>query len=169
MKDPIKPEEKPQPNENPGAEWFAAWLPKPNSVVPCLPAEPLRPSEVNEIRIEIQAVAGHLIDPGATGVRACLPHLERAISLFGSHVNCANVNRANVNRANVPALPVPEPALDDLRRELALASGLFENAYMLQEGWAAQLGINLDGTPRQLLYSRPGAPQNEPATGSWEA
>jgi hypothetical protein len=45
-----------------------------------------------------------------------------------------------------------------LRDELALANRLFENAYALQATWAMHLGLNMDGSPRQLLYGRHGEP-----------
>ena len=159
-----------------GGEWFAAWLPKPVSPKPVSPshaesilveapeaAEPVEPtppapSPFEEARSELQAVTEHLIDPSAKGIRASIPHLERAVTAFGRYVKTKE-------------LPTVEPALDTLRAELALATTLFENAYSLQAGWASQLGLNLDGTPRQLLYSMPGAPVVSTGTShaeTWE-
>jgi hypothetical protein len=82
-------------------------------------------------------------------VRASLPHLERAIAIFGTNLP---------PKGDWQGKPVSTllPELDALRVELALANRLFENAYLLQAGWAAQAGLNMDGTARQLLYGRRG-------------
>lgn len=144
--------------ENQRPEWFAAWLPRPP--IPLHPAKPTRPPEtvmeaeaapemstaIDQVREELKLVTGHLLDPSAAAVKASLPHLERAVKLFSGYVK-------------MKELPSLEPALDSLRAELALATMLFENAYALQAGWAAQVGLNLDGTPKQLLYSRPASNQ----------
>jgi len=118
------------------AEWYASWLPKPVEEGPCF---------VDEVRAELKAVTGHLLDPSAAGVRAAIPHLEHAIALFGKHTAVSTDQPATLR-----------PALDALREELALANRLFENAYALQSGWAMQVGLNMDGSPRQLLYGRHG-------------
>lgn len=143
-----------------GAEWFAAWLPKPASSpltahsVPQPLSSPAEDSPLStpfdQIRIELKAVTGHLIDPSASGVRASLPHLERAVTALSAYVKAKELSTI-------------KPALNALRAELAVASMLFENAYALQAGWAAQAGLNLDGTAKQLLYSRPGEPCAAPA------
>ena len=130
------------------AEWFADWLP------PAIERERL--TAIEEVRSELKAVAGHLIDPSAYGVEACIPHLERAVAAFGSYFK--------MKEPATSEAASPSPTLDALRSELALATTLFENAYVLQAAWAAQSGLNLDGTPRQLLYSRPG--QAPPRTGT---
>lgn len=140
-------------------EWFAAFLPK-REVPPQDSARTSEvaelPSAIEEVRTELRAVAGHLIDPSTAGVQASLPHLERAVAVFSDYVK-------------MKQLPTLEPALDDLRSELALATMLFENAYTLQAGWAAQIGLNLDGSPKQLLYARPGqSAVSQPAVASWE-
>jgi len=122
-------------------EWFAAWLPKPTAVH----AEPEGASFVDEVRTELKAVTGHLLDPSAAGIWAAIPHLECAIALFAQHTPLAPGQPATLR-----------PALDALREELALANRLFENAYELQSGWATQVGLNMDGSPRQLLYGRHG-------------
>ena len=149
---------------NPGAEWFATWLPRPAAEPPAnLPAEHPRavpPDAIEEVRNELEAVTGYLLDPGTKGIQASLPHLERAVNVFSGYVKTKE-------------LPLLAPALDSLRDELALATMLFENAYRLQAGWAEQLGLNLDGTPKQLLYSRPNSSHNQaPAAPrcetSWE-
>ena len=170
---------------NPGAEWFATWLPRPAAEPPAnLPEEHPRaerqasacaelqlrqapsesgtklPDAIEEVRNELEAVTGYLLDPGTKGIQASLPHLERAVNVFSGYVKTKE-------------LPLLAPALDSLRDELALATMLFENAYRLQAGWAEQLGLNLDGTPKQLLYSRPNSSHNQaPAAPrcetSWE-
>ena len=159
-----------QRSETIGAEWFAAWLPKPvarsrsevpetvENIDPFEP-KPLSSSAIEEVRAELKAVTDNLIDPSAQGIRASIPHLERAVTAFGNYFKTREL----------PALD--EPSLDALRAELALATKLFENAYSLQAGWAAQLGLNLDGTPKQLLYSRPGhavVSAEARAAGTWE-
>ncbi len=133
-------------------EWFAAWMPCPTKsaeTVETIAPESVLPASrgIAEVRLELKAVTEHLVDPTAQGIRASLPHLERAVTAFGRFVK-------------MKELPTLEPALEALRTELALATLLFENAYSLQAGWAAQCGLNLDGTVKQLLYSRPGG---EPA------
>jgi hypothetical protein len=148
------------------AEWFAAWLPKP--VVPSPEASPeSEPTPgIDAVRAELAAVSRHLTDPSAAGVRAAIPHLERAVAVFTSQIQAA-------------ALPVPgqsdsatgivRVAIESLRSELAHATYLFENAFQLHANWATQLGINLDGTPRQLLYGRPDhdAPKDDAPKGEY--
>ena len=156
-----------------GVEWFAAWLPKPAASVAqpvqLLADQGVRPvghsSFFDEVRVELKAVTDHLIDPSAAGVRASLPYLERAIAIFQNHIPFANLPAG--------ASSALKPSIDSLCAELALANRLFENAYTLQAGWASQLGLNMDGTARQLLYSRPGDPAgsltvSQPAAGTWE-
>jgi hypothetical protein len=142
-----------------GLEWFAAYLPKraasPESepaavaavaaaaVPPAAELPP--PAFIDEVRAEIDAVTRNLADPSAAGVRASIPHLERAIAALGNHVKSPEASEA-----------IQPPAIASLRAELAIATRLFENAYELHAVWATQLGIHLDGTPRQLLYGRPG-------------
>ena len=143
-----------------GAEWFADWLPKHASFPSTAHSEPQprsNPTEdlpsctpFDQIQLELKAVTGHLIDPSANGVRASLPHLERAVTGLSAFVKARELSTI-------------APALESLRAEIAVASMLFENAYTLQAGWAAQAGLNLDGTAKQLLYSRPGEPRAAPA------
>lgn len=121
-----------------GEEWFAPWLPKTDAE-----------TTFEQVRDELRAVTGHLLDPSAFGVNASIPHLEAAVIAFSRFLK-------------ISELPRIQPALSNLRAELALASQLFENAYSLQSGWAAQLGLNLDGTAKRLLYSRPGLPDLTP-------
>lgn len=127
-------------------EWFAAWMPqtpKPADHLEIIAPKLILLNAIEEVRIELKAVTEHLMDPTTQEIRASLPHLERAVIAFGSFVKTKQ-------------LPTIEPALDALRAELTLATLLFENAYTLQAGWAAQCGLNLDGTQKQVLYSRPG-------------
>ena len=129
-----------------GAEWYAAWLMKAEvKVTEAIQTEQVTSNVIEQIRAELKAVTDHLIDPGTQGIRASLPHLEKAVTAFGKYIK-------------MKALPSVEPALESLRAELALATMLFENAYTLQAGWAAERGLNLDGTLKQLLYSRSGEP-----------
>ena len=145
-------------------QWYTGFLPLPETpprltLVPSA-AQPNTelPTAIEEVRAELKAVTAHLIDPGTKGIQASLPHLERAVTVFSGYVK-------------MKQLPILEPAIDALRAELALATLLFENAYTLQAGWAAQLGLNLDGTPKQILYAGPGqAPALAPrlASVTWE-
>ncbi|HEY3742370.1 MAG TPA: hypothetical protein VGL53_21115 [Bryobacteraceae bacterium] len=149
------------------AQWFAAWMPKAEQKieVATVAADPRpRPAPslgIGQVRAELEAVCRHLTDPSADGVRAAIPHLERAVDVFKSQVQPAAADKgsASVVLAGVHAI----------RSELASATRLFENAYQFHSDWATQLGIHLDGTPRQLLYSRPSARVLESAAGSsWE-
>jgi hypothetical protein len=146
-----------------GAEWFAAWLPKqPAPSAPAMPLEmpaPVAAADeqkvvsrlgwIDEVRDELKLVTTSLLDPSAEGVEASLPHLERAVALFGKQIELANLPARRK-----AAL---KPAISSLEEELRQASRLFDNAYALQSGWAAQLGLNLDGTPQKVLYDRAGA------------
>ena len=148
------------------AQWFTGF-PPPTATPPRLTlvpppdnAQPNNelPTAIEEVRAELKAVTAHLIDPGTKGIQASLPHLERAVTVFSGYVK-------------MKQLPILEPAIDALRAELALANILFENAYTLQAGWAAQLGLNLDGTLKQILYAGPGqtpASPPRPASVTWE-
>ena len=140
-------------------EWFAAWIPK-NKSAEQTPDQ----SPIDQARDELIAVTGHLIDPSPNGVRACLPHLERAVSLFSGFLETQDLETNDLETKDLPLL---KPAIDSLRAELALATTLFENAYTFHAAWAAQLGLSLDGTPLQILYGRPGQPA--PRRGSAEA
>ena len=125
---------------------------------PDLRLVPEPPSQIEEVRAELQAVTTHLNDPSTKGIEASLPHLERAVTIFSGYVK-------------VKQLPILEPAIDALRAELKLATMLFENAYTLQAGWATQLGLNLDGTAKQILYAGPGqtlASPARPGAAIWE-
>ena len=145
-------------------QWYTGFLPLPETpprltLVPSA-AQPNTelPTAIEEVRAELKAVTAHLMDPGTKGIQASLPHLERAVTVFSGYVK-------------MKQLPILEPAIDALRAELALATLLFENAYTLQAGWAAQLGLNLDGTPKQILYAGPGqtpALPPRPASVTWE-
>ena len=148
------------------AQWFTGF-PPPTATPPRLTlvpppdnAQPNNelPTAIEEVRAELKAVTAHLIDPSTKGIQASLPHLERAVTVFSGYVK-------------MKQLPILEPAIDALRAELALATILFENAYTLQAGWAAQLGLNLDGTLKQILYAGPGqtpASPPRPASVTWE-
>jgi hypothetical protein len=138
-----------------GAEWFAAFLPKatlsrdPPAQPPTdVQVEPRATVSLAAVREEIEAISGHLTDPSADGVRAAIPHLERAIEALS--------NQTASIRSGVSYPAVPMQGIDALRSELARANRLFDHAYELHAVWATQLGIHLDGTPRQLFYTRPG-------------
>jgi len=146
-----------------GAEWFAAWLPKapledlrafaPEAIASQVFAEIEQPADFQpidwtvEVRTELEQVVQSLLDPSAAGVRSSLPHLERAVAVFGRQIKFIDVPADSANL---------KPAIEALQNELKQASRLFENAYTLQSGWASHLGINLDGTPRKVLYDRSG-------------
>jgi len=158
------------------AEWFAAWLPKPAVPLPegFSKSEPI--GGIEAVRAELAAVSRHLTDPSAAGVRAAIPHLERAVAVFTDQIKPAALP---VPAQSDSATGVVRVAIESLRSELAHATYLFENAFQLHANWATQLGINLDGSPRQLLYGRPdhhapkddapkGEEFNDIGTGSWE-
>ena len=92
---------------------------------------------------QLAEAQARLLDPTAAGVSACIPYLEQAISLFGTVL------------AEKPPAPA-EASLQQLKRELAAASRLFENAYALQSGWAAANGLNMDGSPANGFYTPTG-------------
>lgn len=157
------------------ADWFAAWMPRPAqkseappAVAAVVRAEPS--AGLGEVRAELEAVCRHLSDPSAAGVRAAIPHLERAVDVFRSQVQPA----AESAHGDPGSAGVILQGVEALRSELASATRLFENAYQFHSDWATQLGIHLDGTPRQLLYARPSAAAVESAAGpgcwagSWE-
>jgi hypothetical protein len=164
------------------AEWFAAWLPK-RTVVEMVPSpvsreesvqipeptiEPESLCDIEFVRAELEAVSQHLTDPSATGIRAAIPHLERAVAVFSDQIRPAISPVSDIPGGGVRI------AIEALCAELAHATRLFENAYQLHSNWATQLGIYLDGTPRQLLYGRPehstlkAASSGDFAASSWE-
>lgn len=155
-----------QPTPPSDHQWCTGFLPPPETpprltLVPppsTSQASNELPTAIDEVRAELKAVTAHLIDPSTKGIQASLPHLERAVTVFSGYVK-------------MKQLPILEPAIDALRAELALATKLFENTYTLQAGWAAQLGLNLDGTPKQILYVGPGQTPALPlrsASVTWE-
>jgi hypothetical protein len=152
-----------QQNESLG--WLKAVLPKELPQAP-LTTQAIARQSMEEANLwtqtagaELAKVRMHLLDPSAKGVAGCIPHLERAIGVFQTALSGEPIALADA-------------ALNDLRAQLAEASRLFQNAYALQAGWAAAIGLNPDGTPASGLYAPSGEwISPEPAVkeaGSWQ-
>ena len=112
-----------------------------------------RLSWLDAIREELAEVKTHLQNPTTEGITACLPHLTNAVQLLQERIEEDRTQEDGTTAgAELPSLS----EMEDLRRELALSSLLFENAYKLQAGWAAMQGFAFDGVPADALYGQSG-------------